>query len=309
VKKFYTGVYLIVLSAAGFGVMPIFALYAYQSKINVTTLLFIRFALSAAAFWSFLRITKQKLNSPPKQLGAFFLMGGVLYTLQSTLYFNSLRFISASLTALLFYTYPIIVSLLSFFTGNEKLTKRHILAIISTSLGLMLVLGMPGNNRLSPAGILLALGAALVYSGYIWLGDRLVQKVPSMVSSSLVTLFTTLSFTVIGLGMKTLSFNFGAKAWFPIIGIIIFSTMMAISAFFKGLELTGPATASILSTMEPLVTIGLSIILFHDRLTAYQWFGGLAVISGAIIVVLAKRITTVMIESAPATVSKGDKSS
>jgi drug/metabolite transporter (DMT)-like permease len=307
VKKFYTGVYLIVLSAAGFGVMPIFALYAYQSKINVMTLLFIRFALSAMVFWSFLWITKQKFKLTKAQVGAFFLMGGVLYTLQSTLYFNSLRFMSASLTTLLFYTYPIIVSLLSFLTGNEKLTKRHILAIISTSLGLMLILGMSGNNRINPAGIVLAFGAALVYSGYIWLGDRLVQKVPSMISSSLVTLFSTLSFTIIGLGIKTLSFDFGAKAWLPIIGIIIFSTIMSIAAFFKGLELTGPATASILSTLEPLVTIGLSFILFHDRLTVYQMIGGLAVISGAVIIVLAKRITVVINESAPVTVSKGDR--
>ncbi|HBE77951.1 MAG TPA: EamA family transporter [Firmicutes bacterium] len=295
------------MSAAGFGVMPIFALYAYQSKINVMTLLFIRFALSAMVFWSFLWITKQKFKLTKAQVGAFFLMGGVLYTLQSTLYFNSLRFMSASLTTLLFYTYPIIVSLLSFLTGNEKLTKRHILAIISTSLGLMLILGMSGNNRINPAGIVLAFGAALVYSGYIWLGDRLVQKVPSMISSSLVTLFSTLSFTIIGLGIKTLSFDFGAKAWLPIIGIIIFSTIMSIAAFFKGLELTGPATASILSTLEPLVTIGLSFILFHDRLTVYQMIGGLAVISGAVIIVLAKRITVVINESAPVTVSKGDR--
>jgi drug/metabolite transporter (DMT)-like permease len=290
-KKFYTGVYLIVLSAIGFGVMPIFALYAYQSRINVATLLLIRFFLSTAVFFSFLWITGKKIKLTRSQILAFFVMGGIFYTLQSTLYFNSLRFISPSLTALLFYTYPIIVSLLSFFIANERLTKRHFFAIIMTSLGLILVLGM-SSARINMIGILLAFGAALVYSGYILLGDRLVQQIPSVVSSAFVTFFATLSFFVICLSTQNFHFGFEMKAWFPILGIILFSTIMAISTFFKGLELIGPTTTSILSTLEPLVTIGLSILLFHEKLTGYQLLGSLAVISGAIIVVLAKKMSS-----------------
>jgi drug/metabolite transporter (DMT)-like permease len=290
VKKFYSGVYLIVLSAIGFGVMPIFALYAYQSSINVTTLLLIRFFLSTIIFFSFLWITGKKIKLTSSQILALFVLGGIFYTLQSTLYFTALRFISPSLTALLFYTYPIIVSLLSFLIANERLTKRHIFAIIMTTLGLILVLGMP-SAKINLIGILLAFGAALVYSGYILLGDRLVQQVPAIISSGFVTFFATLSFLVICLSTQTFRFDFGMKAWFPMLGIILFSTIMAISTFFKGLELTGPTTASILSTLEPLVTIGFSIILFHERLTGYQLLGSLAVVSGAIIVVLAKKLS------------------
>lgn len=289
-EKFYSGVCLIILSAIGFGVMPIFALYAYQSKIDVPTLLLIRFLLAAVIFFGFLGLTRRKIQLTWRQFGALFVMGGILYTLQSTMYFSALRFISPSLTALLFYTYPIVVSLLSFFIAHEKLTKRHFFAIIMTSVGLILVLGMPGAG-LSLAGILLAFGAALVYSGYILFGDRLVQRVPSLISSAFITLFTAFSFTVAGLFIRSCHFNFETKAWLPILGIVFCSTILAILAFFKGLELTGPTTASILSTLEPLVTIGLSILLFHEKLTVYQWLGGLAVISGAIIIVLATRMS------------------
>jgi drug/metabolite transporter (DMT)-like permease len=289
-KKFYTGVYLIVLSAIGFGVMPIFALYAYQSKINVPTLLLIRFFLSTTVFFGFLWLTGKKIKVTWSQIGVLFVMGGVFYTLQSTLYFTSLRFISPSLTTLIFYTYPIIVSLLSFFVTNERLTKRHFFAIMMTSLGLLLVLGMP-SNKISMMGILMVFGAALVYSAYILMGNHMVQQLPSMVSSAFITLFTTLSFSVICFTTRTFHSNFGMKAWFPILGIVLFSTIMAILAFFKGLELTGPTTACILSTIEPLVTIGFSMLLFHERLSGFQMLGSLAIISGAIIIVLAKKLS------------------
>jgi Predicted permease, DMT superfamily len=293
-QKFYRGVSLIVLSAIGFGIMPIFALIAYRSKINVMTLLFIRFLISAAIFLGYLSIRRwirgEKVKLTLKQLGALFGMGGVFYTLQSTLYFSALRFISPSLTALLFYTYPIIVAVVSFFVTHVKLTKRHFSAMIMTTLGLLLVLGMP-TAKISPIGILLALGAALVYSGYIVLGDHLVQNVPSIVSSAYVTLFAALSFSVIGLSTQNLHFDFKMNAWLPMLGIILFSTLMAILTFFKGLELTGPTTASILSTLEPVVTISLSFIFIHEKLSFYQFLGGAAVLSGAILIVLSKRFS------------------
>ncbi len=289
-NRFYKGVYLIILSAVGFGVMPILALYAYQCKINVSTLLWIRFLLSAILFFIALGILGKKIRLPLFQVGSLFVMGGIVYTLQSTLYFNALRFISPSLTALLFYTYPIIVALLSFFINHERLTKRHFFAVTMTFLGLLLVLGMP-SDKINLMGILLAFGASLVYSGYIILGNRLIQTIPSIISSAYVTLFAALSFTILGLCMHTLKFNFEIGAWLPTVGIIIFSTIMAILTFFKGLELTGPTTASILSTLEPLVTIGLSVILLHDKLTGFQVLGGVGVISGTIIVVLAKQFS------------------
>lgn len=303
-KKFYTGAFLIILSAIGFGVMPIFALYAYRGKINVATLLFIRFFLSAIIFFGVLKLTGRKVKLTRPQMGALFLMGGVFYALQSTLYFNALRFITPSLTALVFYTYPIIVSLLAFFISREQLTKRHFFAIAMSSLGLLLVLGMP-EARINMSGIILAFGAALVYSGYILLGDRLVQKISPFISSAFITLFATLSFAIIGLSTQNLGLNFGMKIWLPILGIVGFSTIMAILTFFKGLELTGPTTASILSTLEPLVTIGFSMLFFHERLTGYQMLGGMAVISGAIIVVLAKKLSIETGKLDPIKIRKG----
>ncbi len=289
-NRFYKGVYLIIISALGFGVMPILALYAYQCKMNVSTLLWIRFLISAILFFIALGTLGKRIKLPFIQVGSLFIMGGIIYTLQSTLYFNAIRFISPSLAALLFYTYPIIVVLLSFFINHERLTKCHFFAVAMTFLGLLLVLGMP-SDKINMMGILLAFGASLVYSGYIILGNRLIREIPSIISSAYVTLFAAFSFTILGFSMGTLRFDFGIGAWIPTIGIVIFSTIMAISTFFKGLELTGPTTASILSTLEPLVTIGLSVMLFHDRLTGFQMLGGTGVISGTIIVILAKELS------------------
>ncbi len=266
--------------------MPIFALYAYRGGINIPTLLFIRFILAAIFFFIYIFATRTKINVNWRQLAALFIMGGVFYTLQSTLYFTSLKYISPSLTALLLYTYPIIVPLLSYFIVKEKLTKRHFLAMLFTFGGLVLVLGMP-SGEINGLGVLMAFGAALVYSCYIILGNKLLQKIPSIVTSAFVTLFAAGSFLTIGSITGSFQFNFGMGTWLPILGIVLFSTMIAILTFFKGMEYTGPTAACIISTFEPLLTIGLSWLFLQEKLTIFQLIGGLAVISGAIIVVWA----------------------
>lgn len=52
-NNFYKGAFILVLSALGFSLLPIFALYAYKGNINITTLLAFRFSLAAVIFFIF----------------------------------------------------------------------------------------------------------------------------------------------------------------------------------------------------------------------------------------------------------------
>jgi drug/metabolite transporter (DMT)-like permease len=62
---------------------------------------------------------------------------------------------------------------------------------------------------------------------------------------------------------------------------------VAISAFLVGLPKVGPATASIVSTIEPVVTVGLAMVFLGERLGAVQAGGGALVLS-AVILLAAK---------------------
>jgi len=129
-----------------------------------------------------------------------------------------------------------------------------------------------------------ALGAALVYSLYITLANRVLRGVEPVVAMAVVTLVTSLLYVGLGLVSGRLSFAFAPSAWLPIALIVAVSTLLAILAFFRGLGILGSSTASIVSMTEPLFTIGFSILLFGDRLGWQQVLGGVLVLGGTVLV-------------------------
>lgn len=283
-NRFYLGVCLVILSAAGFGVMPIFALYAYQAGVNVATLLFLRFALAACVFFLYIFGRFKMIKITRSHLISLLILGGVLYPLQASFYFSAVKYIPASLAVLLLYTYPIFVTGFSLVFDKEKLTKQVLASIVFCFLGLALVLGT-SFGAINFFGAFLALAAAIVYSCYITLGNRVVKQFLPVATSAFIVLFASLSLLVTGFFTGAIDFHFQAGAWLPIGGLALFSTVFSIFTFFRGLELIGSTRAAILSMTEPLVTIAFSALLFSERLTLPQILGGIAVLSGAVLIV------------------------
>jgi drug/metabolite transporter (DMT)-like permease len=81
-------------------------------------------------------------------------------------------------------------------------------------------------------------------------------------------------------------------AWFGLAGIAVFSTALAISAFYAGAARIGAAQAALVSTVEPVWTISLATLLFSERLGPIQLLGGLFVIGGVILAQTTPGATT-----------------
>ncbi|AQS58174.1 DMT family transporter [Desulforamulus ferrireducens] len=284
---FYLGVLLVFLSASGFGLIPIFALYAYGGGASVTTLLFGRFTLAAIIFFGYILYKEKRIPVERSQLKYLFLLGGIIYTLQSNLYFSSVKYIPASLAVLLFYIYPVLVALASSYLDKEVLDKKIIFSIVLSLLGLTLVLGVSFGG-INLTGVMLALASGLVYSVYLVLGNRIVKETPALVTSAFICLFAACSILVIGVSKGDLDFNLTGEAWLAILGVALCCTVLAIFTLFRGIELIGTTRASILSMIEPLITIGFSALLFNERLSFLQMLGGAAVLLGSVLVILAR---------------------
>ncbi|QKE72157.1 DMT family transporter [Arthrobacter citreus] len=281
----YFGYLLILLSATAFGLMPIFALYAYDQNISVNTLLFLRFTFAAIMFFSYLVFTKKLVTITKKQLLLFILLGGILYMLQSSFYFSSVKYIPASLAALILYLYPVFVALLSFLVNKEQFTKTITISILLSLIGIILVLGTPAEN-INLFGIILALSAAVVYSIYIIVGGRVSLEVPPLVTSAYISLFASISFFLVGMSTSSIHIHLKFVGWLSILGISIISSVIAMSAFFTGVKLIGPTKGAVLSMVEPVVTIMCSTILFHENMSLFQLLGGTVVLGGALLVVV-----------------------
>ncbi|MGC7845799.1 DMT family transporter [Desulforudis sp. 1088] len=285
-NPFFVGVSLVIVSAVGFGLLPILALYAYQAGASVTTLLFVRFSLASLALLTYAAVKVKEWPATRFQWASLFVLGGVFYTVQSSSYLSSVKYIPASLAALLLYSYPIFVTVLSYLVNKEKLTVLRLLSIGLCSLGTAMILGV-SFDAVNFLGVFLALTAAVVYSCYIVLGNSVVAQLSPIVTSAFVSSFASLSLLIIALSTGTLEFRLSLNAWAAMCGIALFSTVIAMFAFFQGLKFIGSTRASIISTAEPLVTVAFAAALWQEKLTLLQMLGGLSVMAGGVFAVLS----------------------
>lgn len=281
------GVLYVFVSAAGFGVMSIFAVYAYAAGVSVSTLLFLRFLFASVLFFGLLVWRKEPLRIAKRQLLSLFVLGGILYALQSLSFFSAVRYIPTSMAALLLYTFPVFVAILSYFVDREALHAKTIVAMLLSLAGLGMVLGTSFGD-IQPLGVVLALAAALFYSVYIITGNRVVKGLSPYVTSAYISLFASLSTFLLAQSNGGLDLTFAPSGWWALGGIVVFSTVVAISAFFRGLQLIGSTKASVLSTLEPVVTFAFSALLLDESFHWLQLAGGAAVLSGAVLIVAGK---------------------
>lgn len=272
------GVFWIALSAAGFGAMAIFAKLAYRDGVSLTTLLFLRFALAGLLLtaWGIMSGMRWPRGRDLLWLVA---MGAIGYVGQSFSYFAALQYASAGLVALLLYLYPAIVTVLSALVFKRRIGAGRAWAVAVALAGTALTVG--GDLHSEMPGILLGIACALIYSVYILAGEGVMGRVGPLPAATVVILAAAAVYGVAAFQSgptppETMS------GWAAVLAIAIFSTLLAILGFFKGLEKLGAADASTLSTLEPLITIGLAALVLGEMVTAMQLAGGALILAAVI---------------------------
>jgi drug/metabolite transporter (DMT)-like permease len=277
------GSLLCLLSAAAFGTLAIFGKLAYDEGVDVGALLLVRFGLAAAALALIAAAMGALRGVPRRALGAGLLMGAVGYATQAGLFFLALERMDASLLSLLLYTYPALVTAAAVVLKREQPSGRKTFALALATTGTALVLVGAGAGALDPLATALALGAAAAYTTYILTGDRVVNDVPALALAALVTAGATVTFGLVALATGGPDLSFTAAGWGWLAAIALVSTVGAIIAFFAGLSRVGPSTASILSTLEPVVTVTLAAAAFGEQLTGVQLAGGVLVLATVVV--------------------------
>lgn len=264
---------LVLLSALGFGSMAMFAKLAYAGGVSPTLLLALRFVLAAALLAPI--VTIRRLRLPRGRALAGFALMGMLYTAQSQAYFTALLHASSGLVGLLLYVYPVLVTLLAISFGWEKPDRRTLVLMALAIAGIAITLG--GDLEGRPLGIALGLLAAAIYAVYILIGGRLTRDTDPLMAT-LVIMATA------GLCNGALAVAGGyplpgdAVTWMAIGAIALFSTVIAIAAFLVGIKYVGAAQASIISTLEPVITICLGVALLGESVSTGQLTGGTMVL-------------------------------
>jgi drug/metabolite transporter (DMT)-like permease len=211
-------------------------------------------------------------------------MGGLGYVGVSFCYFTALTMTSASLVAVLLYLYPSFVTFLSSIFLGLPITKLKITALLLSLSGTILIVGLNTDGQI--AGILLAVAAPIIYAIYIIIGSKVTPREGALPSTAAVIFSAGIVYSFI-VTIKGAAYPSTLTGWGCIAGIVLFSTIIAIAAFFGGLKRVDPANASVISTLEPAVTFALAFLILGETMT-WSKVVGAAMILAAILLLTRK---------------------
>ena len=274
----FFGIIFILISAAAFGAMPIFANYTYKYGTDPITLLFLRFTLASGIMLVYNMFRNARFPRG-RVLVISILMGGIGYAGQSFTYFTALLYAPAGTVAILLYLYPALVTGISILFLKQKITRLEIIALILALTGTVCVIGLETGGK--SLGIILGVMAAFIYTTYIITGSRIMPNTDVITTSTIIMISAGAVYTM-GILIRGAHFPSQVAGWSAVGGIVVISTVIAIVTFFEGLKRIGPVHSSMLSTLEPVVTVALAWIAFSEDLTLIKFIGGAMILTAGI---------------------------
>ena len=226
-----------------------------------------------------------------RDVGLFLGMGLLSLLLFTVCYFTTINLASLSVAAILLYTSPIWVMLLSALCFREKITGRKLLCAAMAFGGCVLVSGMGSAASLSPMVIATGLMSAVGYGLYSIFGTFALRKYQPLTVTTYAFLFGALGAAVLCKPIEIIEVIASA----PNPGGLVL--LLAVTAFVTavlpyllytvGLSHMRASAAAIMASIEPVVATAAGALVFGEGLTLSA-FAGIALVLGAIVVLNAK---------------------
>lgn len=281
-KKTYLGFLAAIITGVTFGIAPLFAKFAYGMGASVLTVLAYRFLMGVVLVWLYLYYTKSEEKPESAKKIKLILLGATIYAGMSGSYMFSYTTIPASLSAMLLYLFPLLVTIAAIALKQEKFSWDKGIALVVTLAGLFLLL-QASFTAANMVGIIAGLGAAVMYAMYVIIGDRVIKGMGPLNATMYISLGGGIAYFAAGLFSGNLQFPLTPLTWVMILGMSMCGTIIGTATFWIGASLIGPSKTSIICTIEPLVTASLSCWMFSESMTLIQWLGGLLIIAAVVL--------------------------
>lgn len=226
-----------------------------------------------------------------RDVGLFLGMGLLSLLLFTVCYFTTINLASLSVAAILLYTSPIWVMLLSAICFREKITGRKLLCAAMAFGGCVLVSGIGSASGLSPMVIVTGLLSAVGYGLYSIFGTFALRKYQPLTVTTYAFLFGSLGAVVLCKPVEIISVI--ASAPNPGGLVLLLSVTAFVTAvlpyllYTVGLNQMRASAAAIMASIEPVVATAAGALVFGEGLTLSS-FAGIALVLGAIVVLNAK---------------------
>lgn len=278
--------FLVLLAGMLWGIIGLFVRQLNILSFSSLDIVGIRAVTTSFILFVFLLVYDRKLlYFRLKDIWLFFGTGILSIIFFNFCYFKAITLTSLSVAAILLYTAPAIVMLLSALLFREKITKTKVISLILTFIGCIFVTGViSGNHNLNIYGILAGLGSGFGYALYSIFSRYALEKGYHSLTISFYTFVFAMSGTIPFVNYSgifgTFRQDFNIVLFCLVFGLV--STVLPYFLYTKGLQELENSKASIIASIEPVTAALIGSAAFHEKLSMFELAGVILVI-GAII--------------------------
>lgn len=270
--------FMLIISMAIFGTLAVFV---RNIDLNSGELALYRAILAAVLILVYLLATGQKIDFKgiKKEL-PLLLASGIAMGINWILLFQAYKYTTVSVATLSYYFAPVIVTVVCPFLFHEKLNKKQIICFVMSTVGLVMIIGINGFGQGSSdlTGVLFGLGAAAFYAAVVLL-NKFIKNVTGIhrtflqFIAAIIILIPYVACTGgIHLG------NLNGKGWISLLIVGLVHTGITYCMYFSALKELPGQEAAILSYIDPLVAVLVSVLLLGESMTFMQALGGIFIL-------------------------------
>ena len=279
------GSILVILAGIFWGSMGLFVRTMGSRGFSSVQTTAVRLTIAALFFLIILLLRKPSdLRIRLRDIPLFLALISILFF--TICYFTAINMLSLSTAAILLYTSPIWVMLMSVAFFREKFTSRKLFSLLLAFGGCVLVSGISGGN-LSMAGLLFGLGSGIGYALYSIFGTVALRRYSPLTVTAWAFLIAALGIQFICPPAKLIALFRAAPA--PA-GTLLFAVLMALVTavtpyllYTLGLARIEASRAAILATVEPMVATLFGTLVFSEPLTPSSVFGILLILAAIVL--------------------------
>lgn len=294
-------IFLVIIGSIAYGFLPIFVKNIIPYGYSSISIVFYRYLFTSIALFIIIIIRKKNLKNNLKknfkisfkinqrqflELFIFSISGlGLTFYLLS----QALLYISAGLTNMIHFGYPVVVIILMAIIYKEKINRLKILSIVSSVIGIFLLTKIVAIESIeSFKGIIYALITTITYGSYIIANKKSsFANLDTMVSLFYMSLIISIAFFTAGILTKDLQLLNNIYVFYNFIAISLLCTIFSLGLLLYGVKNLGSSLASILNMFEPTTTVIASAFIYHEKLTINIIIGSVLIILSTVFMIFS----------------------
>lgn len=268
---------MLITSMTIFGTL---GLFVRNIPVSSGELALCRAVLAALLIAVFLLLTKQRIPfSRIKKEVPLLLASGIAMGINWILLFEAYKYTTVSVATLSYYFAPVIVTIVCPVLFQEKLTGKQILCFVMSTIGLVLITGIGEVGSGSDfVGILFGLGAAVFYATVILLNKFIknVEGIHRTFLQFLAAILILVPYVILTSGVTLGSLD--GIGWINLLIVGLVHTGVTYCLYFSSLKELPGQKAAILSYIDPLVAVLISVTVLGEAMTLWQVIGGMLIL-------------------------------